>query len=169
MAKCDDCGGEKHPESLKDVIVRGEKKCLCHFCYEKRTKNATEIIPPRSEFCHSPIHYHRGSWWFWDETCADRHGPYPSKERAESAAKYYALVYQGHSLFLCYSELHVDDQTFLVHVIVAAETEDEALDRLETRHGDHYHLQPKGILGKVEHPGTNLLQYLDLLSPEKNC
>ena len=110
-----------------------------------------------------------GSWWFWDETRADRHGPYPTQERASIALNYYIQVHlEGNTMFLCHSELHVDDQTFHVHTIVAAQTENEALEQLPSKHGDHYHLQPKGVLGKIGCPGTSFLQYVDLFSPEEN-
>lgn len=51
------------------------------------------------------------------------------------------------SKWLCYYELHVDDETFLVHVVVSAKSMDEAMDKLNSQYGDHYHLQAKGCLG----------------------
>ena len=61
-------------------------------------------------------------------------------------------VYRDHSMkdevaFLCYYELHVDDKTFYVHVVVKAKSEDEALSKLETQSGENHHLQPKGCAG----------------------
>ena len=50
--------------------------------------------------------------------------------------------------WLCYWELHVDDQTFRVHVLVKAGSPDEAVDRLHGMRGEHYHLQAKGCLGE---------------------
>lgn len=52
--------------------------------------------------------------------------------------------------WLCYFELHVEDQTFYVHVIVEGETSDAALDQLDAKetHGKHYQLQSKGCLGE---------------------
>lgn len=29
-------------------------------------------------------------WWFWDETWADRYGPYATREQAEDALERYA-------------------------------------------------------------------------------
>lgn len=37
-----------------------------------------------------PVHEDAGGWWFWDETWADRHGPYPSEGEARTALKDYA-------------------------------------------------------------------------------
>jgi hypothetical protein len=62
--------------------------------------------------------------------------------------------------YLCYWELHVDDRTFLVHTIVLAEDGKGALDQLKAEHGKHYHLQPKGCLGKITDP--DILDYLDI-------
>ena len=49
--------------------------------------------------------------------------------------------------WLVYYELHVDDQTFCVHKIVYGVDEADAeieFDKLQSQHGDHYHLQLKG-------------------------
>ena len=50
---------------------------------------------------------------------------------------------------MCYYELHVDDETFLVHKAIDAKTEDEAFEKLEkgARNGAHFHLQAKGVMG----------------------
>lgn len=29
-----------------------------------------------------PIHKYHGNWWFWNETWADRYGPYPNERTA---------------------------------------------------------------------------------------
>lgn len=51
--------------------------------------------------------------------------------------------------WLCYYELHVDDETFLVHKAIDARTEDEAFEKLDkgARNGAHFHLQAKGVIG----------------------
>jgi len=49
--------------------------------------------------------------------------------------------------WLCYYELHVDDQTFYIHVVVKAKSSDDALAKLESKRGEHYQLQVKGCAG----------------------
>ena len=49
--------------------------------------------------------------------------------------------------YLCYYELHVDERTFIVHVLVEAINSDEALLSLESQEGRGFHLQVKGVLG----------------------
>jgi len=60
--------------------------------------------------------------------------------------------------YLCYYELHVDDRTFYVHTIVEAEDSGKALDKLESKHGDSYHLQAKGCVGEAT--DENLFKYM---------
>lgn len=38
----------------------------------------------------NPIHQDAEGWWFWDETWADRHGPYPTARRAKNELSRYA-------------------------------------------------------------------------------
>lgn len=49
--------------------------------------------------------------------------------------------------YLIYFELHVDDRTFYVHGVVDAKNRQEALDKIQSIRGSHYHLQLKGCLG----------------------
>jgi hypothetical protein len=36
-----------------------------------------------------PVHQENGEWWFWDETWADRWGPFPTEAAArESLSRY---------------------------------------------------------------------------------
>jgi hypothetical protein len=51
--------------------------------------------------------------------------------------------------WLCYYELHVDDRTFVVHVVVEAKTSQSAMNKLKTKRGEHWTLQVKGCLGEV--------------------
>ena len=37
----------------------------------------------------SQIHHHKNSWWFWDETHTNRHGPHRSKKEAKRCLKIY--------------------------------------------------------------------------------
>ncbi len=39
-----------------------------------------------------PVHYDETdkAWYFWDETWAHRHGPFPSREKAVEACSRYA-------------------------------------------------------------------------------
>lgn len=37
----------------------------------------------------SPVHEENGQWYFWDETWADRYGPYPTREIAEQKCTEY--------------------------------------------------------------------------------
>lgn len=53
------------------------------------------LSPPRGLGCAphdgSSVHAHDdGTWWFWDETWMNEHGPYVSKEMAEIAVDKYA-------------------------------------------------------------------------------
>jgi hypothetical protein len=41
---------------------------------------------------HDPVHKSEGHWWFWDETWADRIGPFPSYNIAERELSRYALM-----------------------------------------------------------------------------
>lgn len=36
-----------------------------------------------------PIHEEAGRWYFWDETWANRHGPFPDRAAASSALHAY--------------------------------------------------------------------------------
>jgi hypothetical protein len=53
--------------------------------------------------------------------------------------------------YLCYFEVHVDDRTFYEHVVVEAESSDQALQILSANNecGKHYHRQAKGVLGEM--------------------
>jgi hypothetical protein len=50
--------------------------------------------------------------------------------------------------WLCYYELHVDQETVLVHRVVDAKTKEEAIGVLDqdARSGEHFTLQAKGVL-----------------------
>ena len=37
----------------------------------------------------NPIHEEGGKWYFWDETWADRCGPFDTKEQAEAELGFY--------------------------------------------------------------------------------
>lgn len=36
-----------------------------------------------------PVHRHNGKWWFWDETWADRVGPFETEGDADKAFNRY--------------------------------------------------------------------------------
>ena len=36
-----------------------------------------------------PVHSEDGHWWFWDESWADRHGPFASEDEARRALSAY--------------------------------------------------------------------------------
>ena len=38
----------------------------------------------------NPVHQYEGKWWFWDETWADRVGPYETEDIAHRAMMTYA-------------------------------------------------------------------------------
>lgn len=38
---------------------------------------------------YDPIHEENGKWYFWDETQADRVGPFSTEEQARTALKEY--------------------------------------------------------------------------------
>lgn len=102
---------------------------------------------------HDPVHRDKEDmkWYFWDETWADRNGPFDTELIArEKLKKYGEFLEHGNVLrtFLCYWELHVDDRTFYIHILMEAHTEEKALEQMESQHGDNYHLQAKGCLGE---------------------
>lgn len=37
-----------------------------------------------------PVHFDNGSWYFWDETWSERHGPFGSEVEARTAVNRYA-------------------------------------------------------------------------------
>lgn len=37
-----------------------------------------------------PVHEEKGKWYFWDETWADRYGPYDSEQKARTAMEKYS-------------------------------------------------------------------------------
>jgi hypothetical protein len=37
-----------------------------------------------------PVHFADGSWWFWNETWSERHGPFASVALAHAALNRYA-------------------------------------------------------------------------------
>ena len=53
--------------------------------------------------------------------------------------------------YLCYFEIHVDDRTFYEHVVIEAESSDQAFQILgaNAERGEHYHRQAKGVLGEL--------------------
>lgn len=44
---------------------------------------------------NDPIHEEDGKWYFWDETWADRYGPYDTEEIARETLKRYCIEYLG--------------------------------------------------------------------------
>lgn len=50
--------------------------------------------------------------------------------------------------YLCYQELHIEDKTFFIHLIIEANSKDEALGKVKSEHGKSYHLQAKGCIGE---------------------
>lgn len=42
-----------------------------------------------------PVHTDQGQWWFWDETWADRLGPYATEAQARSELDRYCAVVLG--------------------------------------------------------------------------
>ena len=44
---------------------------------------------------HSAVHEENGKWYFWDETWADRYGPYDSEEEAKEKFDTYVLEFLG--------------------------------------------------------------------------
>ncbi len=53
------------------------------------------LSPPRglgsAPYDGKAVHGHDdGTWWFWDETWMNEHGPYGTKEQAEAAVNEYA-------------------------------------------------------------------------------
>jgi len=65
--------------------------------------------------------------------------------------------------FLCYYELHVGARTFILHVVVEANSKDEALEQLKSQEGAAYHLQVKGCLGIAD--DDNVSRFMT----PKNC
>jgi hypothetical protein len=50
----------------------------------------SSIYHDRSTHTTDPVHRHTdGSWWFWDETWADEHGPYESRQLADDKVREY--------------------------------------------------------------------------------
>jgi len=41
------------------------------------------------------VHQEDGKWYFWDETWADRHGPFETKEEADKELDKYVKEYLG--------------------------------------------------------------------------
>lgn len=41
---------------------------------------------------NDPVHRYGEHWWFWDETWADRHGPYSDEQRARNALRAYVRI-----------------------------------------------------------------------------
>ena len=42
-----------------------------------------------------PVHRDAGEWWFWEETWADRSGPFDTEEEAREACNRYAKEVLG--------------------------------------------------------------------------
>ena len=53
--------------------------------------------------------------------------------------------------WLCYYEIHVDDRTFIEHVVVEADDVEGAFEKLDKGRleGEHYTRQPKGVCGEL--------------------
>lgn len=43
-----------------------------------------------------PVEQDTDGWYFWDETWADRHGPFDSEEKAREALDHYCKTYLGY-------------------------------------------------------------------------
>lgn len=65
------------------VFAEGE-----HVYFRSATGNENPRV-------HDPVHRNPGDnqWYFWDETWADRHGPFMTREECETALKKYADTY----------------------------------------------------------------------------
>lgn len=44
---------------------------------------------------NDPLHMHEGKWWFWDETWAERRGPYLTRTGAKHALEIYCREVLG--------------------------------------------------------------------------
>lgn len=55
---------------------------------------------PTPSISHKAVHQHDGKWWFWDETWADRLGPYPSYAIAAAAMWCYAHHLETGELYM---------------------------------------------------------------------
>jgi hypothetical protein len=107
------------------------------------------IFPtPEKGQTRDPVFWDGKKWYFWNETWSDKIGPYDTEDIARTKLAEYCDELNGIKTFLCYWELHVDEMTFIVHTLVKAKTGDEALDKMEPRRGENYHLQVKGCLGE---------------------
>lgn len=42
-----------------------------------------------------PVHEQAGKWYFWDETWADKHGPFDTEKEARDAMEDYATWLDG--------------------------------------------------------------------------
>lgn len=61
--------------------------------------------------------------------------------------------------YLCYYELHLWNKTYYIHQLVDAESSSEALDKLESKRGEGFHFQRKGVLAEVD-PNSEEFDYL---------
>lgn len=59
--------------------------------YNRIMKNKESIIKFEDpyEWSSDPVHEEDGKWYFWEETWADRNGPYDTEEIAKSELKRY--------------------------------------------------------------------------------
>jgi hypothetical protein len=102
---CPECG-------VGTLLVRREEKSLrleaydtCILCAQRFTysdilqmREAEEdpldkrrVVKCNCEMCRSKgnPHLHEGNWWFWDETGANRCGPYATKSKAQAVLTMY--------------------------------------------------------------------------------
>ncbi|QIG70215.1 hypothetical protein EVB87_115 [Rhizobium phage RHph_N28_1] len=52
-------------------------------------------MPTATDQRKDPVHEYRGGWYYYDETWANRTGPYPTREAATGAWKSYAEYLDG--------------------------------------------------------------------------
>jgi hypothetical protein len=83
MARHEQAQAQRKPPSSRAVI-------LMHYEAVKAIVQAAGF-----NFLNDPLHMHGGKWWFWDETWADRHGPYPSRPVAKAALIAYCKELNG--------------------------------------------------------------------------
>lgn len=72
---------------------------LCNMCRATRQRQDDDVVQmshaegltrlKRDLESMDPVHQDAAGWWFYDETWADRHGPFPDREKAEQELESY--------------------------------------------------------------------------------
>jgi hypothetical protein len=62
---------------------------------DEKLKKMLENANPEMDVPSDPVHFDNGKWWFWDETWANKMGPFDTETEAREAIQQYCKEVLG--------------------------------------------------------------------------